>query len=208
MPVSGPDNLLSRPILIRVPSVRAEKEEACYRVLHHDKGRLKVLGHVKYQLILTRRKVLAIWTSPRLWILWGCGVPGPSSGTEGGQVARGNDDSAYTGRKQYISRLAHATPTRKTQQVADTHRKHPSGMPARFFLQYLLNGSFLGQGKWIEHSPFIQGAQGNMPAVPEVRDGTRKIRPFEILVQGNAEAFSRPHHHVHAAGKSPYSWME
>ena len=26
----------------------------------------------------------------------------------------------------------------KHQQVSDTHRKHPPGMPARFFLQYLL----------------------------------------------------------------------
>ena len=75
-------------------------------------------------------------------------------------------------------------------------------MPAEILLAvFTKTVHSLGQGKWIEHIVLHPGAQGNMPAVPEVRDGTGEIRTFEILVQGNAEAFSRPHHHVHAAGK-------
>ena len=72
----------------------------------------------------------------------------------------------------------------KHQQVSDTHRKHPPGMPAEILLAvFTKTVHSLGQGKWIEHIVLHPGAQGNMPAVPEVRDGTRKIRPFEILVR-------------------------
>lgn len=42
------------------------------------------------------------------------------------------------------------------------------------------------------------GSKGNVPAVPEIRNGTGKVGLSEIIVHGNAEHFRSAHNHVHA----------
>ena len=59
----------------------------------------------------------------------------------------------------------------------------------------------LGHGHRVEDVILEPGAQGDVPALPELGDGFGEEGTGEILRHGNAEDLGSTHHCVHGAGK-------
>ena len=63
----------------------------------------------------------------------------------------------------------------------------------------LFHGLCHGQG--IEHIVLKPGAQGDVPALPELRNALGEEWPPEVLRQGDAEDLAGAHHQVHGSGE-------
>ena len=58
-----------------------------------------------------------------------------------------------------------------------------------------------GQRHRVKYIVFHPGSKGNVPAVPEIRNGNCKIGTTEIFIQFYAEQFPDSDYHIHTAGK-------
>ena len=90
---------------------------------------------------------------------------------------------------------------KKDQDVAQGGGKRARKLGMAGFEGAAHAGNRCGQGEGIEDIVAHPGAQGNMPAAPEIAQGDGKVRTAEVGRQLDAEELGNAGHQIDAAGK-------